>query len=238
MTVTGKTNDQAMAMPILDAAVENVGKGEIETCAMDKGFDSEANVKGAYERGIAAIIPVRDVPENLQQLPKEDREIPLSEGSNIVRDRYSGEVACYEFSQGGLPLRRQMKYGGFDKNREAHKFRCPLGSSAAEGCSCFKTCSAGASGNQGRQVRISMTIDIRRYASVYPGSKRWQRLYDGRSAVERVNSYLKGVLRLEDHCLRGQSAISLRVFLATITLNTRTLLALRAEREEKEKLAG
>ena len=75
-----------------------------------------------------------------------------------------------------------------------------------------------------------METDVRRFAPVYPLSKRWRRLYNGRSSVERINSYLKEVLRLEDHCLRGKNAISLRVTLAAITLNIRTWLALRAEK--------
>ncbi len=78
-----------------------------------------------------------------------------------------------------------------------------------------------------------METDIRRFAPIYPRSKKWKRLYNGRSAVERVNSYLKGVLRLEAHCLRGHRAISLRVLLAATTLNLRTLLALRAARAAK-----
>ena len=43
----------------------------------------------------------------------------------------------------------------------------------------------------------------------------------------------KEVLRLEDHCLRGWKAISLRVLLAATTLNLRTLLAIRAQRAAK-----
>jgi hypothetical protein len=67
-----------------------------------------------------------------------------------------------------------------------------------------------------------METDIRRFAPVYPRSKKWKRHYNGRSSVERVNSYLKEVLRLEDHCLRGLKTISLRVLLAATTLNLRT----------------
>ena len=74
-----------------------------------------------------------------------------------------------------------------------------------------------------------MELDPRRFAPVYPRSKRWKRLYNGRSAVERVNAYLKDVLPLERHALRGRAAIKLRVLLASMTLNLRTLMMLRAE---------
>lgn len=230
-TVTGKASDQDLAMPLLDAALRNVGKDQIKTCSMDKGFDSAENVTGAFARGVAAIVPVRDVPKNLEDLPPEDREQVVV--GNIVRDRYSGAVACYEGSKKGEPTRREMTYAGFEKDRECHKFRCPLGSSASGGCGSYSSCGAGSCGKQGRQVRISMETDPRRFAPVYPRSQRWTRLYKGRTAAERVNSYVKAVLRMEDHCLRGKAAISLRVLLAAITLNTRTLLALREAKKKK-----
>ena len=230
-TVTGKTNDQTMALPVLDAALSNLGQGQIETCAMDKGFDSTETVMESFRRRVAAIVPVREVPEPLEQQKKEDREIPMSKNSNIVRDSFSGVLACYSPGVAvGQMVRREMIYGGFEWERETHKFRCPLGSSASQACSAFSSCHAGSSGKQGRQVRVELETDVRRFAPVYPRSKRWRRLYNGRSAVERINSYLKEVLRLEDHCLRGKNAISLRVTLAAITLNIRTLLALRAEK--------
>ena len=82
-----------------------------------------------------------------------------------------------------------------------------------------------------------MKTDVRRFAPIYPRSKKWQRLYNGRSAVERANGYLKEVLRLERHCLRGLKAIKLRVLLGAITLNLRTLLALRAAKAQREAAA-
>jgi hypothetical protein len=201
----------------------------MQTVAMDKGFDSEDNVLGAHGLGIAAIVPTREVPENLENLPREDREAALTAGGNIVYDRYSGEAACYEppANAGDEPTRRAMKYAGFESGRDAHKFRCPLGASAPTACRAFGSCSAGPSGSLGRQVRIPMETDPRRFAPVYPRSKRWKRLYNGRSAVERINSYVKGVLQLERHCLRGRNAIKLRVLVASITLNVRTLVSLR-----------
>ncbi len=234
-TVTGSTSDQDLATPVLQGAVRIVGRDVMETCAEDKGFDSADNVQDAYDLGVALIVPVRDVPEELEKQPRQDREVALEPGGNVVRDIYTGEIACYESTKNAEPLRREMKYAGFEKDRGTHKFRCPLGAAAASNCSAFGSCGAGACGEQGRQVRVPMDIDVRRFAPVYPRSKKWQRLYNGRSAAERVNSYVKEVLRLEDHCLRGKAAISLRVLLASITLNARTLLALRAAKEAKQE---
>lgn len=237
-TVTGKTNDQHMALALLDAAIENLGQDQIKTCAMDKGFDSKETVEGSFRRHVAAIVPVRDVPQDLKRQQQQDREIPLSNNGNVVRDRFSGEVACYSPGAAGQVIRRELLYGGFERERQSHKFRCPLGSRASHACRAFSSCHAGSSGKQGRQVRVAMETDVRRFAPVYPRTKRWRRLYNGRSAVERINSYLKEVLRLEDHCLRGQSAISLRVALAAITLNISTLMALRAAKRAADALSA
>lgn len=234
-TVTGSHNDQLLSTPVLEGAVRIVGRGVMETCAADKGFDSKQNVLEAYrDLGVTMIVPPRDVPQDLDNKPPADREIALEPGGNVVRDIYTGEVACYECQVGKEPTRRQLGYAGFDKARQSHKFRCPLGSTAESACTAFSSCSAGSCGKQGRQVRVEMNTDIRRFAPIYPRSKKWKRLYNGRSATERANAYLKDVLRLEDHCLRGHAAIDLQVLLGCITLNLRVLLALRAANKAAE----
>lgn len=224
---TGSQSDFSMAMTMLDRAAEVLSTERIETLAMDKGFDSEENIREAFKRGVAAIVPVRDVPGNLERLPAEDREEPLVPGGNLFYDRYSGQVVCYDRSSKEA-VRREMKHAGFESERQSHKFRCPL-AAASTSCGSFENCSAGSAGRLGRQTRVSLDTDYRRFAPVYPRSQRWQRLYNGRSAVERINGYLKDVLPLERHSLRGQRAIQFRVLLASLTLNLRTLMKLRAE---------
>lgn len=232
-TTTGSQTDQDKPEPMLLAAQAVVGRDAIKTLAMDKGFDSEDNVSTVYARGVMPIVPVREVPDNLQQLPAEDREVTLTPHSNIVYDRYSGEVACYECS-GSEPIRHTMLYAGFEADRETHKFRCPL-AALQQSCPGATRCSAGSCGTLGRQVRVPMQTDLRRFAPIYPRSHHWHRRYDGRTAVERVNSYLKEVLRLEDHCLRGKDTLALRVQLAAITLNVRTLMSLQAQQETRQR---
>ena len=234
---TGSTSDQQQATPMLEAAQENLPEARMESMAMDKGFDSTENVESVYELGVAAVVPVRDVPENLEKLPREDREEQLAPRSNLAYDRYSGEVFCYAQGDGEAIERRAMIYAGFEADRDTHKFRCPLGTAAKAGCKAFASCSAGSAGAHGKQVRIPMTTDSRRFAPIYPQSQRWKRLYNGRSAVERINSYLKEPLGLERHCLRGQRAIHLRVLLASVSVNLRTLIHLRRARAAEQKAA-
>lgn len=226
---TGSYSDQKAAVPMVRDGQDRLPEGRRKTVSMEKGFDSEENVRALWDMGIAAIVPVRDVPQNLDSLPKEDREVPLSPASNVVYDKYTGEVACYGAAEspGGKPTRRTMTYAGAEPDRSAHKFRCPLGPRAKDACPFFQACTAGPAGTQGPQVRVPFETDFRRFAPVYPRSKRWRRLYNGRSAVERAFSYAKEVLPLQRHALRGKKAIELRVLLSAITINIRVLAALR-----------
>ena len=239
---TGSYPDTKKALAMLDSGLERLPAGRRETVAMDKGFDSTENVAGAWKRGIAAIVPVRDVPPNLDSLLPEDREVPLAPGSNIVRDIYTGEVFCYAGKLGaGVDrtklTRRKMVYVGAELKRGCHKFRCPPGCAGPQQCPFYNQCAAGSAGSLGRQVRVPFDTDIRRFAPVYPRSKRWKRLYDGRTAVERINGYAKDVLKLDKHALRGKAAIELQAVLAAITINLRTLAAVRAKRQEEAEAA-
>ena len=227
-TQTGSTNDHAQVPSLLRQTVKNVGVNTVKTLAMDKGFDSTDVVTACYDYDIKAVVPFRDVPQNLEQLPPEDREVPLEPGSNVVRDRYTGQVCCYDFSS-PEPRRQELVYAGFDASRNAHKFRCPAGALGSS-CPYFDRCSAGRNGEESRQVRIPMRTDPRRFAPIYPRSSRWKRLMRGRTAVERYNSYVKEVLRLEDHCVRGKAAVHLRVVLCALTVNLGTLLKTREAR--------
>ncbi len=235
-TETGSASDCKQVEPLLAQTVRNVGEGEVETVVLDKGFDSADTIELAYEWGVKAVVPFRDVPQNLDALPPEDREVPLEGTSNVVRDRYTGEVACYDGS-GPRPVRRRMLYAGFEASRGCHKFRCPV-AGTGQRCRYFDRCQAGLNGANSRQVRVPMSVDPRRFAPIYPHSKRWARRYRGRSAVERYNAYVKNVLRLDQHCLRGVQAIRLRALLCAMTVNIRALLRVRQDRSPEAEQAA
>lgn len=234
-TTTGKANDHAQVRPQIEQAVENLGEGVIETLAMDKGFDSTEVVETCTEFGVLPIVPFRDVPKNLDQMPARDREIPLQQTGNTVRDKYTGEVSCYDFS-GPEPVKRAMDYAGYEADRETHKFRCPE-AALGKKCPFFDECSAGSNGPNSRQVRIPTSTDTRRFAPVYPRSRRWKRLYNTRSATERFNSYAKEVLVVNDFCVRGRPAVNLRVLIVAITVNLITLRRAKRSQQEGEATA-
>jgi len=195
----------------------------------------DATVSTVHDLDVKPVVPVRDVPKNLDALPPEDRELTLEGASNIVRDKYTGKVACYDCS-GSSPVRRETVYAGFDASRECHTFRCPLGA-IGQRCEYYDRCHAGSNGESSRQVRVPMAVDPRRFGPIYSHSKHWKRIYRGRTAAERYNSYVKRVLRLDEHCLRGRSAIGLRALMCAITVNIRLLIRVQEERAAEAKAA-
>ncbi len=81
-TTTGAHADVREAPELLAHAAQLLGEDVIEQAAMDKAYDDGDLVKECAEEGIAAVVPVRDVPEELQEQSSEDREIaPLVRGT-------------------------------------------------------------------------------------------------------------------------------------------------------------
>ncbi len=235
-TKTGSTSDFHQVRPMIQQVIKNLGENQVDIVSLDKGFDSKKTVLTCYDEfDIKAVVPTRDVPKNLDKLPAEDREISLTSTDNVTRDKYTGQVFCYD-SSGTEAHRREMVYAGFDGSRKSHKFRCPV-ATLGQPCPYFDRCTAGRNGPNSRQVRIPMRTDPRRFAPVYPRSYRWKKLYRDRTSVERYNSYVKEVLCLNDHCVRGKEAIHLRVLLSAITVNIQTLLRIKRTKAHKSKAA-
>jgi len=64
-----------------------------------------------------------------------------------------------------------------------------------------KICNAGKS--YGLTVRVPREIDLRRFPELPRATKKFERLYKGRTAVERVNGRLKVFWGLDDGNIRG-----------------------------------
>jgi hypothetical protein len=66
---------------------------------------------------------------------------------------------------------------------------------------CRPSCNAGK--EYGKTVRVPREIDVRRFPAVPRATKQFERLYDGRTSVERVNGRLKIFWGLDDGNIRG-----------------------------------
>ena len=144
---------------------------------------------------------------------------------NIVYDE-EGKVYCY------CPAtneRREMAYGGYEDERKSLKYRCPA---ASYGYKCKGKTSCGKS-EYGRMIRIPLEINRRIFTPMARGTYSWQRAYNKRTAVERVNSRLDVSFGFERHFIRGMKKMELRVSLAMIVMNAMAVGHIQEKRHEK-----
>jgi hypothetical protein len=75
-------------------------------------------------------------------------------------------------------------------------------------CPAEERCNAGKS--YGMTVRVPQEIDLRRFPAVPRATKQFERLYKGRTSVERVNGRLKVFWGIDDGNVVGARAGSTR----------------------------
>ena len=120
---------------------------------------------------------------------------------------------------------RDMAFKGFEKKRNCLKYVCPSKHYGfhCEGC---KDCTIP------RQIRIPLKENIRIFTPVARSSYKWKRLYNHRTALERINSRIDNVFGFENHTIRGLTKMKFRITLAFIIMQS---FALGKVREGKEK---
>ena len=194
----------------------------IQTLAYDKAADDEGAHASLDEAGIKPVIENRT-------LWKEDLErmLPGHDGSsNVVYDE-SGTVWCYD-KVSNPPVRHRMAYIGGEPSRRTLKYRCPA---MHEGWKCpsLKRCTRG---TYGKCVRVKRDIDLRRFPAIPRATKQFERLYRGRTAVERVNGRIKVFWGADDGNITG--AARFHAFLGVVMvvhIGLATLLAASPRRE-------
>lgn len=193
-----------------------------EALMADKAYDDSKLLEKLWEgHRIAPIIPKRE------DWKGEPTRALLAGADNITYD-CQGRLYCYAPGDG---KRRQMVYWGYEKERDAQKWRCPAALYGLE-CRGQDRCSGG--GDYGRVVRVARQFDRRTFTPVARTSYKFERLYRKRSAVERVNSRLDVSYGFERHFIRGQKKMRLRCSLALVVMLAMALGRAR-ERKGKEK---
>jgi transposase len=184
--------DTSYLKPLLQKARVDQEKRKPEAVITDKGYDSQENNTFIYKDCKATpIIPIRE---------RKDAQLP-----DICNAKGTPLCSC------GLA----MVYWGRDGNYL--KYRCPYVLGKSECKSRFRCTSS----PYGYVLKLSIAEDVRRHPPVPRESKKFQRLYKMRTAVERVNSRVKDLLGLNKITLRGiakvtvRSALSLLIMLAS-----------------------
>jgi hypothetical protein len=172
----------------------NLPEGRIKTLAYDKAADDKESHQTLHKAKIRPVIQNRHLwkDQTEQMFPGHDGN------SNIVYDE-AGTVYCYDRTSAPL-VRHKMAYIGYEPERETIKYRCPA---RHEGWTCPHDAVCNAGKSYGKTVRVDCTVDLRRFPPIPRATKKFERLYDGRTSVERVNARLKIFWGVDDGNITG-----------------------------------
>lgn len=189
-----KAGDAETLPVVLEQAKKNLPAGRIKTLAYDKAADTNQVHELLTREGIKAVIENRSLWKE-----ETERMLPGHDGnSNVVYDE-AGTVYCYDRKSHPM-IRHRMAYIGYEPSRGTIKYRCPAKHEGWE-CPMSELCNAGK--KYGKTVRVPREIDLRRFPEIPPATKLFERLYRGRTAVERVNARLKIFWGVDDGNITG-----------------------------------
>lgn len=181
--------DISQMKALLKKAVPDKPEAKPEAIIADKGYDGQDNYRIVFgEYEAAPIIPIR--------------ERAGAQQPDICNAKGTPSCGC------GL----DMVYWGRDGNYL--KYRCPdvLGK---DKCRSRFRCTGSA---YGYVLKLPILQDPRRHPPVPRETKKWERLYRLRTAVERVNSRLKKLLGLGQITVRGIAKVTVRSLFSLLVM--------------------
>ena len=209
--------EQPVAREILDALPDRFPDivERTEYLVGDRGYDDQKILHAAIELGMSPIIDIRN-------LWKDGDTTKMVDGADNVAYDYKGTVTCY------CPVtlkEHPMCYGGYEKERDSHKYLCPALEKGIH-CEGQHRCTVG------KQIRIPLAQDKRIFTPTARSSYKWGRIYNKRTAIERVNSRIDNVFMFEQHYIRGIKKMEIRITLAFIVMLSMALGRVRQNRVE------
>lgn len=217
-----KAGDNDRIAPLVDQAKANLPPDRIQTLAYDKAADDGAVHELLHEQDIKPVIQNRNF-----KLEEPEKVVGGRTPLNVVYDQ-AGTVFCYD-KVSEPPVRHPMSYIGREPERGTLKYRCPA---RHQGWDCPSDAKCNGEGESrldyGMTARVKQEIDLRRFPSVPRATKLFERLYAGRTSVERVNARLKIFWGVDDgqvygsRRFHGHVGAVMVVHLAFATLLART----------------
>lgn len=188
-----KTGDNEMIADLLAQAKKNLPTDRVKTMAYDKAADDGKVHELLHEEKVRPLIQNRTFKVEEQEKVLGGRT-PL----HIVHDQ-AGTIFCYD-RVSEPPVRHPMAYIGHESERGTLKYRCPARHQGWE-CPSAEICNGAR--DYGLTVRVPQALDLRRFPSIPRATKQFERLYKGRTAVERVNARLKIFWGIDDGQVYG-----------------------------------
>lgn len=205
----------------------NLPEHRIESLAYDKACDDGQVHAMLKSHGIRPVIHQRSMWQD-----KETRVLDGAGIGNVVYDE-AGTLFCYDMVN-DPPVCHRMAYIGHESSRGTLKYRCPAEHGSWR-CPSSKRCNKGK--RYGMTVRVKQEIDLRRFPPIPRATKKFERLYRGRSAVERVNARLKVFWGIDDGNVAGGASFHANVGIVMLVhIGLATLLAKARRRDPKQRL--
>ncbi len=222
-TTSTKAGDGETLPSLLEQAQNNLPEKRIQTLAYDKAADDNRVHRLLSKAKIKPLIQNRS-------LWKEEHEkmLPGHDGtSNVIYDE-SGTLHCYDRTSQPM-VRHQMSYIGHEPSRQTLKYRCPA---RHEGWACPNDAKCNAGKKYGKTVRVKRSIDLRRFPPIPRATKKFERMYKGRTSVERVNARLKLFWGVDDGNITGARRFAARVGVVMVVHAGLALLLAAAPRRD------
>ena len=218
-----KAGDGETLPAVLTEAKANLPKHRIKTLAYDKAADPRDVHRVLHKAKIKPLIQNRSLWNE-----EPERMLPGHDGSSNVVYNEAGTLYCY--ARVSQPMvRHPMAYIGHEPQRQTLKYRCPA---MHEGWPCPMSSICNAGKTYGKTVRVKQQIDLRRFPAIPRATKKFERLYEGRTAVERVNGRLKLFWGADDGNIVGARRFHALVGVVMVVhLGFATLLAASPRRE-------
>lgn len=105
---------------------------------------------------------------------------------------------------------------GYDRRKEAKKYRCPLKCGRIQTCRCLEKCSQS---SYGRTIYIKTEGSLRFHPRIPRGSEEYKNIYSERTACERVNNRVLNNYHLQEMKIRGDDHFSFWTMLICICIH-------------------
>jgi len=212
------TSDSPELLPLVEQLKTKhpVISARAKELAADKGYDSAENKGGLFDTyGIKPLIDHRLM---WKDEPEKPRPLFANRADVFLYDE-KGNVFCQCPTEWkGKDEVRPMAFVGFEKDRMTLKYQCPAayaGFKCIGRAQCERLAPLGVGAN-GRVLRVPLDRDRRIFTPIARHTDKWEKAYDCRTAVERVNSRIDRVLGFEQHTIRGLAKMETRVTLALV----------------------
>jgi len=194
--VTPANYDEKKAMKEILDDLSDSRINTMKHLRLDRGYDSKDMITTIKSKGIVPLIDIRNC-------WKDGEKTKQYKNTDIVYNAY-GEVYYMDYVEvtdedGNTQYELQpvkMKYEGYDPQKKCLRYS-----------------------HKGKTYKIYISYDERIFLPIARDSIKFKRLYNGRTAVERLNGRLDRDYMFEDHTIRGLAKMELEVKMALVVMN-------------------